>query len=71
MVEFQERRARVKEVCTAWGAYTGKAKFLKAVQKTTEDKIKDDIRRDKKDLSQSQLERLWQLNKRYVGMREG
>ncbi|XP_050695185.1 carbohydrate sulfotransferase 13-like [Eriocheir sinensis] len=64
VVEFQERRARVKEVCAAWGAYTSKVKFLKAVQKSTEDKIKDDIRRDKKDLSQSQLERLWQLNKR-------
>ncbi|XP_069180830.1 carbohydrate sulfotransferase 11 isoform X2 [Procambarus clarkii] len=64
MVAFQQRKTRIKEVCTAWGAYSTKAKFLKTGRTVTGDKIKDEIVRDKTDLSQSQLERLWQLNKR-------
>lgn len=66
VVEFQRRKTRVKEACQAWGAYTTKAKFLKTAQKPTQDtsKTKDELTRDRKELSQSQLERIWQLNKR-------
>ncbi|XP_069951080.1 carbohydrate sulfotransferase 13 isoform X2 [Cherax quadricarinatus] len=64
LVAFQQRKTRIKEVCTAWGAYSTKAKFLRSGQKHTGDKLKDEIIRDKTDLSQSQLERIWQLNKR-------
>ncbi|XP_042205527.1 carbohydrate sulfotransferase 11-like [Homarus americanus] len=65
VVEYQQRKARIKEVCAAWGAYSTKAKFLKTAQKFIgNNKIKDEIIRDRPDLSQSQLERLWQLNKR-------
>ncbi|KAK7086393.1 hypothetical protein SK128_021996 [Halocaridina rubra] len=66
VVEFQRRKTRVKEACTAWGAYTTKAKFLKTAQKPSSDtsKTKDELTRDRKELSQSQLERIWQLSKR-------
>ncbi|XP_066971737.1 carbohydrate sulfotransferase 11-like [Macrobrachium rosenbergii] len=66
LVEFQRRKTRVKEVCTAWGAYTTKAKFLKIAQKPSTDtsKADDELTRDRKEFSQSQLERIWQLSKR-------
>lgn len=64
MVAYTQRKARVKEVCSLWGAYNTKPRFMKFVQKETGVKTKDEILKDKMDLSQAQLERIWQLNKR-------
>ncbi|XP_071530132.1 carbohydrate sulfotransferase 11-like [Panulirus ornatus] len=66
VVEFQQRKTHLKDVCTAWGAHTTKGRFLRIAQKFNGDKMKDEITKDMKDLSMSQLERLWQLNKRSV-----
>lgn len=64
---FEQRRAEVKEVCSRWGANTSKEKFLRSVQRNDpEDRMRNMVLKDAKDLSQSQLERIWQLNKRCV-----
>ena len=73
MVEYLRRKLRVKDVCSAWGAHTTKSKFLRrpSPQKTEDTKEKgeedpyvNNIIKDRRDLSQAQLERIWQLGKR-------
>ncbi|KAK4318721.1 hypothetical protein Pmani_010293 [Petrolisthes manimaculis] len=67
IAEYEQRRSQVKDVCSMWGAYSNRGKFLRSAQRNApEDRMKNMVLKDRKDLSQSQLERLWQLNKKSI-----
>ena len=73
MVEYLRRKMRVKDVCSAWGAYTTKNKFIRRPSPSKDqnndeaapgDPHINELLKDRRDLSQAQLERIWQLGKR-------